>query len=511
MVISLGYSLVAWALVPPLAWDEVSYHLPIPQIYIDAGGFVSIPTIVHSNWPAGMEMLNMIALLMGSEILPHLVVTAMVVLTALGVFRFAYQHLDPSTGWLAAALYLTMPMVRFLAGVALIEGALGFFGFMAIWSGYEWLESRSWRDLALAGVLGGLTASIKLTGAAIPIGVGLVVLVCLLLRHRNQARGHLAQFVAYGAIALIVTAPWYLRGTINTGNPVWPFMYQIFGGRYWDALGDQMHTSWLHVPNLDRTPWSYIAGLWYLTVRAEQFGGLRIGGAIMLLTPLSLLFSRHRSWLYGYLGNVCMVVYTLWFFTTHQTRFLMGIIPTLTLLAAFAFIQLLRLWPPHWAALGRVGMVVYLVLLLPLGAAERAHITNRWPYVAGRIHREEFLSQEVTGYPAFQFANEHLPADARVLLALWETRGYYVHRASIWANPISQRVIKWEQFDDVASLAEQLRLLGITHVLHNEHLTIPGITNAEHTNEILNAFLGEYGMTLYEQAGFRVYELRTAP
>ena len=459
MVCSLGYSLLAWALVPPLAWDEVSYHLPVPQTYIAAGGFVDIPTIVHSNWPAGMEMLNTLALLLGSEILPHLTVTAMVVLTALGLARFARQLFNRRTAWLAAALYLAMPMVKYLAGVALIEGALGFFGLLAVWTGYVWLKSGRWRDLVLAGLMGGLAASIKLTGAAAPMAVGVVGLGWLLVRRRGESGRSLGQFVAYGGIALAVVAPWYVKSAIYTGNPVWPFLYGLFGGRNWDALGDQLHTTWLHRPNLAPTARHYLGGLWYLVVRWGDFGGMSLGAAILALTPLSLLFWRRKPWLLGYLFGVSALVYSIWFLTTHQTRFLMGIVPVLALVAAYAFDRLLAVWPAWLGAVGRVALALYFVVGLPfLDADQWQRIADRWPYVAGRVTRETLLTQQVEGYEAFAWANEHLPPKARVLLAVWETRGYYLERENVWANPISQRLIRWEELDNAGELAVSYEL-----------------------------------------------------
>jgi len=32
---------------------------------------------------------------------------------------------------------------------------------------------------------------------------------------------------------------------LNTGNPFFPFAYDLFGGRNWDALGDEYHTRML--------------------------------------------------------------------------------------------------------------------------------------------------------------------------------------------------------------------------------------------------------------------------
>jgi len=511
MICSLGYSLIAWALVPPLAWDEVSYHLPIPSVFIRSGGLVNIPTIVHSNWPSGMGMLNTLALMMGSEILPHLMVTAMTLLTALGLAKFARCIFDGEVAWLAATVYLAMPMVQYLGGVALIEGALGFFGLLAIWAGYVWLEGRRWRDLAMAGILGGMAASVKLTGAAVPLAIGSTALVWLVLRHRGRCWQSILEFAGYGSIALAVVTPWYVRSFVNTGNPFWPFLYSVFGGRHWDIVGDQIHTTWLHRPNLAPTLWNYIGGLWYLTVRPAQFGGHRIGPLVLAQLPLLALFWQRKRWQVSYLIAVSWGVYTAWFFTTHQTRFLMGIMPVIALLTAYVVGRLLERWSGWVASLGQVALILYFALGLPfLNTHQRTLIADRWPYVAGHVSREQFLAATVDGYPAFQYANQYLPQDAKVLLATWETRGYYLDRETIWANPISQRVFKWEQMDDAGTLADLLRSGGITHVFWNEDLTIENVANEAHTEKLLRHLLADHGKLLYEHEGFAIYRLRTA-
>ncbi len=511
MICSLAYSLIAWALVPPLAWDEVSYHLPIPSVFIRSGGLVNIPTIVHSNWPSGMGMLNTLALMMGSEILPHLIVTAMTLLTALALARFARCMFDGEVAWLAATIYLAMPMVQYLGGVALIEGALGFFGLLAVWAGYVWLEGRRWRDLAMAGLLGGMTASIKLTGAALPLAVGTTALVWLLLRYRGRSWESILEFAGYGLIAVATVTPWYFRSFANTRNPFWPFLYSVFGGRHWDVVGDQIHTAWLHRPNLALTPWNYIGGLWYLTARPAQFGGLRMGPLVLAQLPLVPLFWRRKRWLVSYLIAVSWGVYTVWFFTTHQTRFLMGIVPIIALLTAYVVRRLLEQWSGWVAALGQVALILYFAVGLPfVNTRQQALVADRWPYVAGHVSREQFLATHVDGYPAFDYANRHLPQDAKILLATWETRGYYLDRDTVWANPIGQRVFKWEQIDDADALVGLLRSERITHVFWNNDFMIENVSTAADADRLLRDLVADYGELLYEYAGFAIYRLRIA-
>jgi len=152
------------------------------------------------------------------------------------------------------------------------------------------------------------------------------------------------------------------------------------------------------------------------------------------------------------------------------------------------------------------------VIELPfLDVSQRGLVADRWPYVAGQVSRQEFLASHIDAYPAFQFANEHLPSDCTVLLATWETRGYYLDRASIWADPVGQRLIKWEQFADARAAAQFLHSLGVTHVFWNDKLVIPNIANEEYTALLLRTMLAEYGRPIYDLNGFTIYELSPTP
>ncbi len=97
----------------------------------------------------------------------------------------------------------------------------------------------------------------------------------------------------------------------------------------------------------------------------------------------------------------------------------------------------------------------------------RAQLSAALPYLAGRQPAEEYLTQRVPGYPAFVYANGNLPPDAVVWMAVWESRGYLLDREYLWANPISQRYIRLEQFDTPESVVQHLRELGVTHILFN--------------------------------------------
>ncbi len=83
---SLIWVLLVHALMPPYEWDEISYHLALAKMYAEQHHIVYVPFIVHSNRPMNTEMLFTLALLIGSDVAPHLLMWAMSLLTGVGLY-----------------------------------------------------------------------------------------------------------------------------------------------------------------------------------------------------------------------------------------------------------------------------------------------------------------------------------------------------------------------------------------------------------------------------------------
>jgi hypothetical protein len=44
---------------------------------------------------------------------------------------------------------------------------------------------------------------------------------------------------AFALVVLVAAAPWYVRNTVETGNPLYPFGYGVFGGRHWSNAASE--------------------------------------------------------------------------------------------------------------------------------------------------------------------------------------------------------------------------------------------------------------------------------
>ena len=470
--LNLLYPLIAHGLIPPVSHDEVAYHLAIPKIYIQHRGITYIPFIPYSNWPLGTEMLYTLGLLLRSETLAHLVGWDSLLLICAGLWWFARRYLDEQEGLLAAVFFAATPMVGALAGTALIELPLALFSYLAVIAIIVWTERKQVRWWVLSAICGGFAASTKLNGAVVPLILGVFLMAYRLLTTPYHWRSAIKQFVAYGGIALAVVLPWYLKSWILAGNPFWPFFLELLGGRDWDALGSEYLLGFIRLVNLPTTLPNWLSGLPRLVLQPRPFAphGVDLTWYYLVLPWLAipaLLFSRgRRQRVLAWLCIIALAMYTAWFLQTHQTRFLLPATPVLSLVMVAGVGWLIRGHGRLIEFLVRTALVLGLVgTCWIFDRDNQALLRTRWPVLAGVQHREDFLAANVPGYTVYQYANGTLPENSRVWLALYESRGYYLDRDYMWANPISQRHVQLERYPDADQLYADLKAMGFTHML----------------------------------------------
>jgi hypothetical protein len=137
----------------------------------------------------------------------------------------------------------------------------------------------------------------------------------------------------YAAGVVIAFGPWMLKNLGETGNPVYPLLYSIFGGEDWDA---QSNAKWKHAhpPMLLANGWGDVKGVIF---QNDWQSPLLFG-----LAPLALLQRRRKAiggvFLYG------LVMLAAWYLFTHRIdRFWVPVNPVLAVLAGCGLAAILGL------------------------------------------------------------------------------------------------------------------------------------------------------------------------
>ncbi|OGP88465.1 MAG: hypothetical protein A2156_03285 [Deltaproteobacteria bacterium RBG_16_48_10] len=505
ILVNALYPLLVYGLLPPLTWDEIAYHLAIPKIYIASGGIAPIPYSFFSNWPFGLEMLYSLALLLGShgEVLAHMMHWSLSLLTSAGLWYFGTQQRE-RVGLLAAAVFLSLPLIKELAGAGVVDVGLTDYSWLAFMAWWYWRVKRDWRWLCLAGLMAGGAASLKLTGASVAL---LLSGMTLLTRTGDGLKARLKNSAILGIIALMIVCPWYIKSWVFTGDPVFPFGSRIFPSSNWDALGTHSLLHYLHAINMPFTLTSYLSGPIQLVLYPKRFDWLSLGYILVWLIPFGLIGMRREKllwWLLFYL----LGYYSIWFCLTHQIRFLLPMLPMAVFLAAWGGAWLVA----RMGTLGKGVVIVCLLMELPIvQAVPRKMLLDRISYLTGHQSRSEIVTAAVNPFPAFEYINRSLPTGVRLLLAPYEVRGYYLDRDYVWAHPIGQRFFRFEQIPDGSSLRQALAANGIDYLLDNRQewdIVLTKYKYYDHLIRLLDELITAYGEKLYSAGDISVYRLR---
>ncbi|HXG36614.1 MAG TPA: phospholipid carrier-dependent glycosyltransferase, partial [Dehalococcoidia bacterium] len=342
-VLALSLPILLLPLYPPTLWDATSYHLAAAKIYVEHHQLVFTPNLRFPVFTQLNEMLFTLALLLSDDILAHLLEGLLLFTLLAALIGFGARFFSPRSGWWAAALLLANPLVLLLGSVAYVDIGLTLFATLAVFSFWTWLHTRQQLWLLLAAGFCGFALSTKYPALFFFAVFSLITLAVSWRRHQ------FLPVVLFGAIPLLIAAPWYIRIWYYTGNPVFPFFpffYDIFGHRLWPA---DYVTGMLSDHSIYGTGKSLGALLmlpWNLAFKQEAFFGEGSFSPLYFFAlPLLVIFGVLSSHIRALL--LLVITYTLfWFFGPQVLRYLLPALPLLSLATAAALDCLLH-WLPH--------------------------------------------------------------------------------------------------------------------------------------------------------------------
>ena len=89
----------------------------------------------------------------------------------------------------------------------------------------------------------------------------------------GTGRSVATSFVArFGIPILALGAPWYAKTALATGNPVYPFAFEVFGGRDWSTALAAQFGNWHAALGMGREPLDYLLLPLRVLVQPDHFG-----------------------------------------------------------------------------------------------------------------------------------------------------------------------------------------------------------------------------------------------
>ncbi len=460
------------AINPAVNWDAAVYHLTLPRIYLEQGGFVPLEMSVYAVWPHGPQLLYAFGLLFGGPPLAKLMHFASGLLVLAGL-----RHALGRSGlacwrfgaWVAMALFVMHPLVLFELQTAYVDLTQALFFLAAFLGLARAAEAGSDADgyLLLAGFAAGAVAVCKPTGLLfLPALLPLLVSCFLARRCRGLGSALTAMLLRFAAPILLLWLPWVWRSFRLTGNPFYPFFWDLFGGPDWNAaLGDQL-LAWQRGMGMGRSPLDYLLLPWRVLTEGDR-GYENFDGRLALVAIPFLLLALWRAArpeppaLLRPALATSAIYFALWAMSSQQMRFLIPILPLLALAGGLAAAELAGRFFPR-----RPLLASALALLLPLIVfAEDPSLLRKGLQHAAIYRDARFVADPWAAAPAFREPLLALPPASKVLLLNWN-QGYY--------SPIpfladsffeASQIAAWLEGTPAAELPTVLRGRGVTHVL----------------------------------------------
>ena len=486
------FCMLLGALSPQTDFDVLEYHLGGPKEWFLQGRITRLPHNVYTSFPFLTEMLVLCGMVLTGDwewgaLSGQAIVAGFIPLTAIGLYATGRRWFSGSAGLLASLVWLTTPWAYRIAIIAYAEGGLAcyLFASLAVVMRVIWFRDQRQKVpespvtdsktatppsglFALAGLLSGCAMACKYTGlvsAVIPLAL---VLAWRSIRTTDTAglRARLVPLGLFAAGVLCAIGPWLVKNAIETGNPVFPLAYSLFGGEGRDAIMDAQwragHSSH-YARAIDRL-WDLPVKLTDVVANNDWHSALMFG-----LAPIALLASwRRKVW---FVWAIIGWQFFTWFlFTHHIDRFYVPLLPIVALLAGCA-----AGWMSQFPGALWISIPVFTASIL-FNAWIMQHVSG---FNAGRTDLR--AARDMVMSPSLKWLNDEyeqgrLPKDFKVLsvgeAALFFARFPYryntVFDRSLFEQWCAEKSPSGEfQLRPADEIRATLRRQGITHVFVN--------------------------------------------
>jgi hypothetical protein len=521
------FCLLLGAMSPQTDFDVVEYHLGGPKEWFQQGHIARLPHNVYTSFPFLTEMLLLSGMVLYGDwewgaLAGQAVLAGFAPLTALGLFATGRRWFSESAGWLAALVWLTTPWAYRISIIAYAEGGLACYLFAGLAIGlqlvFDWDrpllsegrespgssvptndagtqkpltltfspqsqgEGKGWRFVVLLGVLAGCAMSCKYTGAVsavVPLGL-LVLWVSWKSSgvHRDRARNLVIAGSLFAAGVFVAIGPWLMKNWVETGNPVFPLAFSIFGGEGRDAAMDAQWRRGHSAHYASASAW-----ILDLPVKLTDVVANNDWHSVLMfgLAPIALLASwRRKVWcVWAFIGWQ----FAAWFlFTHHIDRFYVPMFPAVALLAGVG---------GGWLLSHRSGLFHRIGKWLGGSLIAASILFNAWimqnigGFNAGRLDLK--AAREIAVAPAIRWLNAEwdsgrLPHETKVLCvgeaALFHAKFPYLYNTVFdrsvfeqWCRELAETGERTGAGEFRLRPAEEIRATmrrhGITHILVN--------------------------------------------
>jgi len=530
ILVVLVVSIVILSCVPPVSKDALVHHLSIPKLYLKHGGMYEIPFMPFSYYPMNLDLLYLIPLYFGNDIVPKFIHFSFALLTAWLIFNYLKRRINAIYALLGIIFFLSIPIIVKLSITIYVDLGLIFFSTASLLLLLKWIEKGfSLKFLILSASFCGLAMGTKYNGL-ITLFLLTAFVPFLYSRYMQGNKPRFLTAAGYGIlflfVALLFFSPWMIRNYIWTSNPIFPLYDHWFNPQ--NPVNEQAAGIFAFRSLVYHEPWWQIVLLPLRVFFQGQDGSPQYFDG--RLNPFLLFFPffafyhirKDPQFLRNekkiLLAFACLFFTSAFFSSGMRVRYISPMLPPLVLLSIFG----IRKVAEAVSGLGtqylkRIGFGAFFLIILITLWLNAYYILNQYKYVNpfsylnGTLSRDQYINKYRPEYPVMQYINKNLPEDAKILFIYLGNRAYYCDREYVFdmnnnRSTFSQ-IVKGSSKPENIFLS--LKSMDINHLLIRYDVFDEWVkTNfTPKDREVMTAFFKKYVKLLFFKWGYGVSQL----
>jgi len=519
------------ALTPPIARDVLIHHLAIPKLWINHGGFYETPWAAYSYYPMNLELLYLISLYFGSDIIPNFIHLGFGIGTAIIIYFYLKTGFNRTAGLLGFLIFISTPVTIKLSTMAYVDLGAVFFVTASILSFIQWRDSKydqsGW--LLISAVAMGLGLGSKYS-VLVPWFFVTLSITFICSRDTEKSGKAIKYGLLFFLISLSVFSPWLVKNTILTGNPFYPLFPGIFNsGMLSDGNTNSLALVHAHASLFKTRGMMFGESLWevlFIPVRIffqgqdnspRYFDGV-LNPILILFVPFAFMKKEMKVDKLFFLYFSIFIILVALFLDQIRIRYILPAIPFLAILSVTGIVNIFVWFKERksviFQRIGLSGLVIIVMVLLSLNVIyihEYFLKIDPVRYLAKKETRDDFIARHDGSYPAIMYINKNTPKDSRIRLILLAGRGYYLDR--IYQEDRSMGMSIVQGMIDHSSSGElfqqYLSSLGCAHLLIRYELFEPYVQEKFDPEKVqqLKKQMSNNLMKIYDDKRYRIYHV----
>ncbi|MCD6216287.1 hypothetical protein J7L05_00325 [bacterium] len=440
---------------PTTTWDPLDYHYVMPREWLANSGFVNLPKIMYSNFPASVELIWLTGMALYGEIVSNHLTWWFGFLMGLTLLHIGKKWFSTVAGWIGLVLFLALPIVyteEIPGGV--IDLAVFTFNLLTIHFALLYAKDENREDAFLTCLFASNGLAMKHSSLLSLIFA--IAIILFVFYKKGKLNAGLKSSAIISACAFILPLLWYIKSYIYTGNPVYPFMDSVFNPNsnlsidilYWSNPNFTCNTfDWL-------TYWYHVI----TDIGMVQYRFRLINGIYLGMLPLVYWAIKKPGYHRAFIAYAFSMIVMLLYSAPGEPRYQLAAWAVLGISYGFGLFESGIMRDSTMRRLIPLAIIIPLSITLVMSVHENRHIFN---YVFGQDDSRDYYLNTMGVYPLIDYMNTSTAEDS---LIIWcDPRVYLFDRDYIPAYPFDTGVLpSWR--NEPLDIVREWKNMGVTHL-----------------------------------------------